>query len=276
MRMIWNDSHNDIYFWRKNFLNTDGTINYQKAKTHFNCSQRILSRFFKKNNFNFLSPNHKSFYNLSDYKDKAFWEANFILKDGTFNYKAAMSYFNCNQATIHKQIKRLKITYTKRGGTSLKEIEIFNILQNLGYKCILNSRKIIPKLELDIYLPDLKLGIEVNDNYWHSWHPTIGHIQKQKDLNFQMFRHQEKSKICYYQNIRLLHIYDSDDNVEQKLKNFLDNNFINLNSFELDSGCYPLGLKNLEWLKPESKPVLKNRLIWDAGKIYIKEGVKND
>lgn len=61
---------------------------------------------------------------------------------------------------------------------------------------ILNSRKIIPPLELDIYLPELQIAFEFNGTYWHS--------EKFRKLDY----HDNKSNRCKDNNIKLLHVWE--------------------------------------------------------------------
>lgn len=63
-----------------------------------------------------------------------------------------------------------------------------------------NSRSIIKPLELDIYLPELKLAIEYNGTWFHS---SNSGTPKNYHLN--------KSKKCRNLGIRLIHIYEFED-----------------------------------------------------------------
>lgn len=84
-----------------------------------------------------------------------------------------------------------------RSSSSYEE-EIYQYLSNLGITNISrNIRNILPEnLELDLYLPDYKLGIEFNGNYWHS--------EKEKENNY----HQKKSLIAENNGIFVYHIYE--------------------------------------------------------------------
>jgi len=59
------------------------------------------------------------------------------------------------------------------------------------------DRSIIEHYELDIYLPDYRLAIEYNGNYWHS-------ELKKKDAKY----HQAKTLAALDKNIRLIHIFE--------------------------------------------------------------------
>lgn len=52
-------------------------------------------------------------------------------------------------------------------GTSLPEIELADRIEAAGYTIERNTRQIIPPMELDIFIPDLRVGIEFNSTYWH-------------------------------------------------------------------------------------------------------------
>ena len=75
--------------------------------------------------------------------------------------------------------------------------EIANYIRSIYNKQILeDTRNIIPPLELDIYIPELKLAIEFNGNYWHS--------SELKDKYY----HINKTNLCKEKGIRLIHIFE--------------------------------------------------------------------
>jgi len=54
------------------------------------------------------------------------------------------------------------------GGTSKAERNIADICHSFGYEVIQNTRNIIKPKEIDIWIPELNLGIEYDGTYWHS------------------------------------------------------------------------------------------------------------
>ena len=90
--------------------------------------------------------------------------------------------------------------------TSKKEKELVKFIQSF-YSGVIqeNIKRVIPPQELDIYLPELQIGIEYNGIYWHS----TKHIP---DINY----HLNKSILCRGKDIRLIHIYEFEDFEEQK------------------------------------------------------------
>jgi len=90
-----------------------------------------------------------------------------------------------------------------------KEIQLLDFIKTLYYGEIIQSeRKILDGKEIDIYLPELKLGFEFNGSYWHSL----------KKPGYHFF----KSRKALEKNIRLYHIWENDwDNNLDVVKNFI-------------------------------------------------------
>jgi predicted DNA-binding protein YlxM (UPF0122 family) len=81
----------------------------------------------------------------------------------------------------------------------INELKIKNIVEN--------SRNLINPYELDIYLPDHKLAIELNGIVWHS--QDFGN----KDRNY----HAKKSKLCADLGIQLIHIFCTEWNSKREI-----------------------------------------------------------
>ena len=97
--------------------------------------------------------------------------------------------------------------------TSHYEDEIIEYLNSIGISNIIkNDRKTLISSEIDIYLPDLQIGIEFNGNYWHS------DLYKDKKYHFN------KSQLAQDKGIRLIHIYQyewDDERTRDKIKSLL-------------------------------------------------------
>jgi very-short-patch-repair endonuclease len=84
------------------------------------------------------------------------------------------------------------------GPTQLEE-KVVTYLKTLGITNIKQSdREILTGLEVDIYLPDYNLGIEINGNRFHS------------DLFKKKNYHLKKTEECARKGIRLIHIWECD------------------------------------------------------------------
>lgn len=98
-----------------------------------------------------------------------------------------------------------------RTRNSKKECELYNIIkQNCTYNVLQADRKTLPHFELDIYIPELKLAFEYNGIKWHS-------IENGMSINY----HLNKSLLCRDKNIRLIHIYES-ENFKKQAKLAID------------------------------------------------------
>jgi len=97
------------------------------------------------------------------------------------------------------------------------EKDLEKILLENNINVITNSKSIIPPYEIDVYLPDYKIGIEINGLYWHSeFHKTKSY-------------HLDKTILCNKNKIRLIHIWEDEwlykkEIVLSKLFNLLHKN----------------------------------------------------
>lgn len=135
------------------------------------------------------------FYNCRTNRDFAI---NFIsnLPDNTIGHLADALKITYSSAMYLVQLQNLR-DYINFQGTNRSHYED-EIIEFIGREiCQTNVRNVIPGYEIDIYIPDKKLGIEFNGTYWHS---TATGTPK----NY----HLEKSKLAQEIGIRLIHIYE--------------------------------------------------------------------
>ena len=96
------------------------------------------------------------------------------------------------------------------------ERNIISFIEELGISNIqIHKRDIFENTreEIDIFLPDYNIAIEINGSYWHS------SAQKTRSYHFN------KSKRCEALGIRLIHIWDyewDDDAMREKIKMLLN------------------------------------------------------
>ena len=112
---------------------------------------------------------------------------------------------NVNYETIRRYISLYQTTkFVKR---SYLENEMKAILEEIGINFIQNTRKIIAPLELDFYLPDHQVAIEMNGDYWHS----DKFLTERYGLTADEY-HQIKTDRCREKGIELIHISESEWN----------------------------------------------------------------
>lgn len=77
------------------------------------------------------------------------------------------------------------------------ELELYDFIKSLYKDAKHTDRKQIWPMELDIYIPSKKIGIEYDGEYWHN-------------LPDMIKRDKEKDKICQEKNIILIRVKESD------------------------------------------------------------------
>ena len=114
-------------------------------------------------------------------------------------------YFSCG-CKLRKQTETDVYNY-------VKSITDYNIEQNRRIIKIDNTLR--HNLELDIYIPELNLGIEYNGSAFHA---TIGGAFKDKPKTY----HRDKFLLAKKQGIHLINLFDVDwENNQEKIKNYL-------------------------------------------------------
>ena len=111
----------------------------------------------------------------------------------------------CKKHGIFKQIPYVHLAgcgcQLCNNGISRPEKEITDFICNLigESNVITNTRKFLDGQEIDIYLPQLKIGIEYDGLYWHS-------EANEKDKNY----HLKKTELTESKGIRLIHIFEDE------------------------------------------------------------------
>lgn len=133
-----------------------------------------------------------------------------------------MLYFNLTDRTVvYAKIHEWQLDkyVTFKPPKSHYENDIVNWLKN-EYNIdniVSNKRDLLSGQEIDIYLPDYKLGIEFNGDYWHS------DIYYQ-DHGGRSLYHQNKSLVAEKRDIFIFHIFEHewvDEQVQSNIKNRL-------------------------------------------------------
>lgn len=105
--------------------------------------------------------------------------------------------------TVIEYCKKHNFIIRQRSSYSLIELEVKKYIEEYGVECIDGDWNILGNKEIDIYIPDKKLAIEINGLYWHSYHPSSG-----KDENIFKHKHITKYNECKNNNIELLQFTD--------------------------------------------------------------------
>lgn len=81
---------------------------------------------------------------------------------------------------------------------SMYELDFKKWLDSLNVDCYINYRKILYPKEIDIFIPDKMIGIEINGIYWHC---------VERDKSYKNY-HQEKSLLAREKGIFIYHIFE--------------------------------------------------------------------
>ncbi len=143
------------------------------------------------------------------------------LNDGLFTIREGVDDFLININNLRDRIySNTEISTIKNplfsGSKSGYEIQISDFVKSLGCNnIILGSKSIISPLELDIYIPELKLAIEFNGLYWHS--------EIFKGMNYHLNKYNECKKL----GINLINIFEDDWLYKQEIIKSIISNKIN-------------------------------------------------
>ena len=128
-------------------------------------------------------------------------------------------YFYIDSIGYHNRIRSnlplCTVCYPIGDTKSIKEVELYKYIKSIYSGEIIQSYR--DGLEIDIYLPELKLGFEFNGLYWHS--------EEWKEKNY----HLDKTLYFKERGIRIIHIWEDDwDNksviIEGQIRNWLGSN----------------------------------------------------
>ena len=181
----------------KTKLDKYGTLNFSdKAQETIKSKYGSLSNILLKNSYKKLKEKYKHIV------DFLFSENDYIgayeYKKYNFKCKLCNSEFLYDMCNGRSPICNICFPLI-HDGTSIEEKNLLEYIKSIyDGKINENDRDILNGKEIDIYLPDLKLGIEFDGVYWHS--ETIGG----KDRNY----HLNKTKLSFEKDIRLIHIWD--------------------------------------------------------------------
>lgn len=91
-------------------------------------------------------------------------------------------------------------------GKSNKELELLNFIkENYNGDILSNCKSIIDPIELDIFIPELKIAFEFNGLYWHS------------ELYKDKLYHLNKTNRCTEIGIELFHVFEDDWTFKQDI-----------------------------------------------------------
>lgn len=116
----------------------------------------------------------------------------YVMKYGDSDL-SSFTYINRQRDIINKVNENL--TFTKQ---TRAEKEIIHILEENGIKCKPN-RKILKGQEIDIFMPDLNIGIEYDGLFYHT-----------EQMGKDKYYHLNKTVTCLKHGVKLFHIFEDE------------------------------------------------------------------
>ena len=114
-----------------------------------------------------------------------------------------------NRSSGHSNDQRIRCFECVPIKSSKQELSMIEFLSSLKLDHDRNNRNII-KGELDFFLPNYNLAIEMDGVFWHSENNGYRDIDR--------YYHFKKTEMCYDNNIQLLHIFQNEWENPQKQK----------------------------------------------------------
>lgn len=125
------------------------------------------------------------------------------------------------------------ICYPINKAISIKEKQIYDFINSIYDEEIIESYR--NKLEIDIYLPKLKLGFEFNGLYWHS--------SDKKPKSY----HLDKTEYFKSKGIRIIHIWEDDwDYKKEIIKSMIKNHIGKTNNKIYARNCKVKEIKDVK------------------------------
>lgn len=168
---------------------TTGCPDCIRNKRQKGCMERYGTKHHKQKN---KTPDQIAKFNNRDW----LYEQHVTNKRTVVDIAKELNYWDSSLLTKMEElgIEVINWSHTCSG----PEREIDQLVQSLGFETITRNRTLIAPLELDIYVPELKLAIEYCGLYWHS--------DKFKERSY----HANKLKQCQKAGIRLITIFEDE------------------------------------------------------------------
>lgn len=218
-----------FYVQTEDFKNKSKNTSLSKYGVEFPIQSEEVRRRIKDANvkkYGVGSYGQRSIKNYSIWNSKEKMENFLSSLDAKPSLKEISEYFNVDETALHNKYGNLFDQYLDLNPKrSRYEDDIKEFLISLGVKNIVeNDRSVLDGKEIDLYIPDERLGIEFNGDYWHS------DIFK-NDHNGRSTYQQNKSLAAEKKGVFIFTIFEREwndilirENIKDRLKSLLVKN----------------------------------------------------
>jgi len=166
----------------------------------------------------------------SKLKDKAWLDVEYNLNNRTAVDIAAE--LDCYYGTVIDYCKLYGFKIKKRSNYSIVEVRLSNWLSSLNIEHEMGCYSMIPPYEIDCYVKNFNLGIEINGLHWHS--------EKYKPKDY----HLNKTINAENNGVELLHFYDVEWNQKEEIVKSIIAGKLGLSQQILASECLVVKLSD--------------------------------
>lgn len=205
---------------KKSNLEKYGHCSYSKTKEF----KKFISKYnFENQNKNLNELGFKVLGNEESF-------LGFLIENkGKYTVSGLISLFNGGKMRIYKLLEMTNSYNLLNKNLSSYEaifLEEFNKFFKNTIDIIINDRKSLKGLEIDFYLPEYKVGIEINPNYTHSFKSKNEILKGSVGNNINY--HILKSSLANLENIQIIHVWEKDflniDKLLRHIKSIIENN----------------------------------------------------
>lgn len=190
-------AHQVPEFKTKAVENTDYRSVWEKVKEtnleRYGVENAMSNHSVARKSLDVKKHNQPSIY--AQIRTHEWWDENYNGKNTTIKYLCEK--FQLGQTLLTKVHQELGINVSNPKGVSAIEEKLRNAITEFA-TVTSNAKQVIPPKEIDIWLPEFNLAIEVNGLYWHS------KFSGGKDRLY----HYNKMISCKEKGIRLLQFWD--------------------------------------------------------------------
>ena len=185
---------------------------YAELTAEFNISQITLNRLLRR----YGIPFNREVQHSDEWKDEVFED---FVKEWISEHEAEKAkaseiaeYFDVSLVSVWRKVRNLDLydLFERRQSTNEREWEIWLKEQDISF--IPNDRNILFPKEIDFYIPQYKLGIEIDPAATHNSDVEILREGDPKSIRY----HQNKTKQAEDKGVRLIHVFDWYDDVKIK------------------------------------------------------------
>lgn len=208
-------SNKDIRDKAKNtMLKRYGKDNFAKTDLYLEKVTKTCQRKYNKNYY--LETNALE-NKIDELKSKESLEKYLLSFNRKLHYIEVAKNLNISYTSAINYIRKYNLDNLVNRKSSYLEDYFEDRLKSITVNYIKHSKSIIPSMEIDFYLPDIRLGIEINDIATHNSTCSFLEINPKHPLY-----HYSKTKSAIENNIRLINISEIELFDEDKLNIILD------------------------------------------------------